>query len=183
MDQMVYLNAILLPSDGRPPSLVELMLSPMAHPSNPASYANPPAFMPHPEVFMDYIAEIGARAWKYQVSLKSRALCFPCKCASRLINSACIPKLVEALDGMNKKFANPYIIFYPTVSRDGMPFPVNKCIKDIQGKAFKEPHAWRGNIVIAKYRDDPFTSMIDASMADFAILKNFLLTHGCPHKA
>ncbi|TEB35535.1 hypothetical protein FA13DRAFT_1811228 [Coprinellus micaceus] len=157
MDQMVYLNAILLPSDGRPPSLVELMLSPMAHPSNPASYSNPPAFMPHPEVFMDYIAEIGAGAWKYQ--------------------------LVEALDGMNKKFANPYIIFYPTVSRDGMPFPVNKCVKDIQGKAFKEPHAWRGNIVIAKYRDDPFTSMIDASMADFAILKNFLLTHGCPHQA
>jgi hypothetical protein len=83
---------------------------------------------------------------------------------------------------MNKKFANPYIVFYPTVSRDGMPFPVNKCVKDIQGKAFKEPHAWRGNIVIAKYRDDPFTSMIDVSMADFAILKNFLLTHGCPHQ-
>lgn len=153
---MIYLSAIMLPSDGRPPSIVELMLSPMAHPSNPASYSDPPAFMPHPEVFMDYIAEIGSRAWKYQ--------------------------LVEALDGMNKKFANPYIIFYPVVSRDGMPFPVNKCVKDIQGKAFKEAVAWRGNVVIAKYRDNPFTSMIDATMADFPILKNYLLTHGCPRQ-
>lgn len=33
---------------------------------------------------------------------------------------------IEALDGMNKKFANPYMIFYPVVSRDGTPFPYNK---------------------------------------------------------
>jgi hypothetical protein len=81
---------------------------------------------------------------------------------------------------MNKKFANPYILFYPVLSRDGMPFPINKCIRDIQGKSFKEQVAWRGNLVIAKYRDNPFSSMIDASMADFPILKNYLLTHGCP---
>lgn len=106
---------------------------------------------------MDYIAEgLGSRAWKYQ--------------------------LVEALDGMNRKFANPYIIFYPTVSRDGMPFPINKCIRDIQARAFREEVAWRGNIVIAKYRENPFTSMIDASMADFPILKNYLLTHGSPRQ-
>jgi hypothetical protein len=91
-----------------------------------------------------------------------------------------ILKLVEALDGMNRKFANPYIIFYPTVSRDGIPFPVNKCIRAIQGTAFQEQVAWRGNIVVAKYRDSPFSSMIDASMADFPILKNYLLTHGSP---
>lgn len=91
-------------------------------------------------------------------------------------------QLVEALDGMNRKFANPYIIFYPTVSRDGMPFPINKCIRDIQARAFREEVAWRGNIVIAKYRENPFTSMIDASMADFPILKNYLLTHGSPRQ-
>jgi len=113
--------------------------------------------MPHPEVFMDYVAEgLGSRAWKYQ--------------------------LVEALDGMNRKFANPYIIFYPTVSRDGMPFPVNKSIREIQGRAFNDEYAWRGNIVIAKYCDNPFSSMIDASMADFPILKNYLLTHGAPRQ-
>ncbi|KAK1217351.1 hypothetical protein PQX77_019986 [Marasmius sp. AFHP31] len=104
---------------------------------------------------MDYIAEgLGPRAWKYQ--------------------------LVEALDGMNRKFANPYIIFYPVASRDGMPFPVNKTIRNIQGTNFDEERAWRGNILVTKYRDNPFTSMMDASMADFAILKNYLMTHGSP---
>jgi len=84
---------------------------------------------------------------------------------------------------MNRKFANPYIIFYPAVSRDGMPFPINKSIREIQGQAFKEEYAWRGNIVIAKYCDSPFSSMIDASMADFPILKNYLLTHGAPKQS
>jgi hypothetical protein len=88
--------------------------------------------------------------------------------------------MVEALDGMNKKFANPYIIFFPTVSRDGMPFPINKCIREMQGRAFSEETAWRGNIVIAKYRDNPWTSLLDATMADFPLLRNYLMTHGPP---
>lgn len=83
---------------------------------------------------------------------------------------------------MNRKFANPYIIFYPTVSRDGMPFPINKTIRDIQARAFKEEYAWRGNIVVAKYRDNPFSSMTNASMSDFPILKNYFLTHGAPRQ-
>ncbi|RDB20547.1 hypothetical protein Hypma_012454 [Hypsizygus marmoreus] len=156
MDQLNSYEALLFPSDGRPPSLVQLMTSPMSS-THHGSYTTSPSRMPHPEVHMDYVAEgLGSRAWKYH--------------------------LVEALDGMNRKFANPYIIFYPTVSRDGMPFPVNKCIRDIQSRAFKEESAWRGNIVIAKYRDNPFSSMIDASMADFPILKNYLLTHGAPRQ-
>ncbi|KAG7091142.1 hypothetical protein E1B28_010196 [Marasmius oreades] len=153
MEQIVYFDAILFPSDGRSPSLIQLMTSPMAVGHHAAHIS--PTRMPHPEVHMDYIAEgLGHRAWKYQ--------------------------LVEALDGMNRKFANPYVIFYPVISRDGMPFPVNKVIRDIQGENFVEEVTWRGNIVVAKYRDNPFTSMIDASMADFPIVKNYLLTHGCP---
>jgi hypothetical protein len=89
-------------------------------------------------------------------------------------------KLVEALYGMNQKFANPYIIFYPTLSQDGALFPINKCIREIQGHTFREEHAWRGNIVVAKCCENPFTSMMDASMADFAILKNYLRTYGAP---
>jgi hypothetical protein len=81
---------------------------------------------------------------------------------------------------MNRKFANPYIVFYPIVSRDGMPFPFNKAIREIQGRAFREEFAWRGDIIVAKYRDSPFSSMMDASMADFPLLKNYLLTHGAP---
>ncbi|KII95987.1 hypothetical protein PLICRDRAFT_170575 [Plicaturopsis crispa FD-325 SS-3] len=151
MDQLAACEAILFPSDGRPPHLISLMSSPMPPPHQSSR-------MPHPEVYMDYVAEgLGLRAWNYQ--------------------------LVEALDGMNKKFANPYCIFYPIISRDGMPFPVNKCIREIQGRAFREDAAWRGNIIIAKYRDSPFTSMVDASMADFPILKNYLLTHPAPQSS
>jgi hypothetical protein len=86
---------------------------------------------------------------------------------------------------MNKKFANPYIIYYPVVSRDGMPFPVNRTVRDIQeevnkGRRLREDQLWRGNIVAAKFADDQFAQMIDASMADFPILKNFLGTHASP---
>jgi len=81
------------------------------------------------------------------------------------------------LDGMNRKFANPYVIFYPVLSRDGMPFPVNKCLKEIQGPNFRENLAWRGNLVIAKYRDAQLSALMDATMADFPLLKNYLTTH------
>jgi hypothetical protein len=89
---------------------------------------------------------------------------------------------------MNKKFANPYIIYYPVVSRDGMPFPVNRTVRDIQeevnkGRRLREDQLWRGNLVAAKFADDRFTQMIDASMADFPILKNFLGTHPFPGSA
>jgi hypothetical protein len=67
-------------------------------------------------------------------------------------------QLVEALHGMNRNFTNPYVIFYPTVSRDGMPFAINKAIRGIQGQGFRESLAWRGNIIIAKYRESPFSS-------------------------
>jgi len=81
------------------------------------------------------------------------------------------------LDGMNKKFANPYVIFYPVLSRDGMPFPVNKCLKEIQGSNYRENLAWRGNLVIAKYRDEQLSVLMDANMADFPLLKNYLSNH------
>lgn len=94
-------------------------------------------------------------------------------------------KFVEALEMMNKKFANPYIIYYPVVSRDGMPFPANRTVRDIQeemnkGRRLGEDQLWRGNLVVAKFADDRFTQMMDASMADFPILKNFLGTHPSP---
>ena len=84
------------------------------------------------------------------------------------------------LDGMNKKFANPYVIFYPVLSRDGMAFPINKCLKEIQGPNYRESAAWRGNLVIAKCRDEQFSAFVDANMADFPILKNYLSKHYPP---
>jgi hypothetical protein len=86
---------------------------------------------------------------------------------------------------MNKKFANPYIIYYPVLSRDSMPFPVNCTVRGIQeevnkGRRLCEEQLWLGNLVAAKFTDDRFTQMMDASMADFPILKNFLGTHASP---
>jgi hypothetical protein len=89
---------------------------------------------------------------------------------------------------MNKKFAQPYIIYYPVISRDGMPFPVNRTVRDVQEEVNKgrrlredtEEQLWRGDLVAAKFADDQFTQMMAASMADFPILKNFLSTHASP---
>ena len=70
-----------------------------------------------------------------------------------------------------------YIIYYPTVSRDGMPFPINKCIREIQGSFYEETSAWRGNIVIVKYKDARYSEIVGASMADFPLIKNYFSTH------
>jgi hypothetical protein len=148
MDQMIGFDAILFPSDGRAPHLVKLMTSPTSGP-DPHAPGALYVRMPHPEIHMDYIAEIGSRAWKYQV----------CPLQINFFSKYSLQtQLVEALDGMNRNFTNPYVIFYPTLSRDGMPFPVNKAIREIQGGNYSEPSAWRGNIVVAKYRDSPFSS-------------------------
>ncbi|EPS99992.1 hypothetical protein FOMPIDRAFT_1123452 [Fomitopsis schrenkii] len=149
MDQMLAFDAILFPADERPPHLVSLMTSPLT-----TQVSHPPAFyrcgrMPHPEMYIDYIAEgLGSRSWRSQV--------------------------IELLEGMTKKFATPFVIFYPTISRDGMPFPINKCIKEIQGNKHCKTKAWRGNVVVAKFRDQEYASMMDATMADFPIVKNWL---------
>ncbi|TFY58568.1 hypothetical protein EVJ58_g6347 [Rhodofomes roseus] len=155
MDQMLAYDAILFPADERPPHLVSLMTSPLTTPM-----PNPPepfrcGRMPHPEMYMDYIAEgLGPRSWRFQV--------------------------IENLEGMTRKFATPYIVFYPIVSRDGMPFPLNKGVREIQGDNYEEAKAWRGNLVVAKYRDQEYASMMDASMADFPIVKNWLSKKPAP---
>ncbi|KAG6919323.1 hypothetical protein DXG01_007456 [Tephrocybe rancida] len=169
------------------------MTSPMTAPHH-GTYTTVPSRMPHPEVYMDYVSENAAAPWVlFNILPRLRKALDPelgnimwaLILTSRYFfdSGLLVSQLVEALDGMNRKFSNPYIIFYPTISRDGMPFPVNKSIREIQGHAYKEETAWRGNIVIAKYRDgNPFSSMMDASMADFAILRNWLLTHGSPRQ-
>lgn len=69
MDQLVAYDALVFPTDDRQPHLVALMTSPInlqagTIPAEPYRCRR----MPHPEVFMDYIAEgLGARAWSYRV--------------------------------------------------------------------------------------------------------------------
>ncbi|KAF9487119.1 hypothetical protein BDN71DRAFT_1437087 [Pleurotus eryngii] len=56
----------------------------------------------------------------------------------------------------------------------------NRLLREIQGTTFKERSAWRGYIIVTKYQDNPFSSMINASIADFPILKNYFTTRGSP---
>lgn len=65
-------DAIVFPADERPPRVVQLMTTtlpgPILNPSPPYRCGQ----MPHPEVFMDYIAEnLGHRAWKFVVRTSS----------------------------------------------------------------------------------------------------------------
>jgi len=70
MDQLMSFEALLFPSDGRHPHMVALTTSPALMPDPLAPYSGLPMRLPHPEVYMDYIAEgLGSRAWSYQVRM------------------------------------------------------------------------------------------------------------------
>ena len=89
-----------------------------------------------------------------------------------------LAQVARGLDQTDKPFQNPYIIFYPVTSRDDARFPVNRMIRSIQQNNFKREKAWRGNIVVAKYRDPAYSAMMDMSVGDYALLSNYLLN--CP---
>ncbi|KAJ7067940.1 hypothetical protein C8F01DRAFT_1116267 [Mycena amicta] len=151
--QPQYFRCVLFPADpNRQPSVVQVMTSPMVYSAQPGPR------MPHPEAHMDSIAPAvaGGRAWDYII--------------------------LESLQGMNKQFSQPYIVFYPTVSQDGSPFPINASIRNIQGPNFREQDAWRGNVIIGKFadRDAPFHSFMDAGMADFPLMRNFIRSRYSP---
>ncbi|KAJ3524965.1 hypothetical protein NM688_g8474 [Phlebia brevispora] len=158
MDTLISYDVLVIPSDdSRTPHLASLMTSPLEitdESSSRMAEVYRAKRMPHPEILMDHIEKgIGPRAWRFQN--------------------------LEALDGMNRGFDEPYIIFFPAVSVDGLPFPVNRYIKHIQGELFDENKAWRGNIVIAKYSNPQYETTKSISMADFPIIKNYLSNHGC----
>ncbi|GJE96053.1 hypothetical protein PsYK624_122460 [Phanerochaete sordida] len=94
----------------------------------------------HPEVFMDWIHENDqVPRWNSHV--------------------------IRRLDGMTKDFDNPFIIFYPTRSKDGMPFPVNVCVSTSQKSKMPETihkkKRWRGDIVVAKLKGSSSMAMGD----------------------
>ncbi|KAH9914573.1 uncharacterized protein B0H18DRAFT_1125451 [Fomitopsis serialis] len=146
---MFEFKAIIIPAGNRPPRLVDLKASPLATPAH-----HPPGpfrcgLIPHPELYYDRIAYgLGPRSWQFEP--------------------------VESLEGMSRRFATPYIVFYPTVSSDGLPFPINKCAREIQGDRFEAANAWRGDLIIAKYIGQDYAQMTHASMSDFPIVKNWL---------
>ncbi|EPS94021.1 hypothetical protein FOMPIDRAFT_1135053 [Fomitopsis schrenkii] len=145
--QTLSYDSIFFPSDERLPRLVSLPTSPLSKP-----LGDPPFWcgrMPHPEMYMDYIAEgLGSRSWRWQV--------------------------IDRLEGMRVPFATPFIVFYPSVSRDGMPFEVNQGICQIKEKMVPDARSWRGSLLVAKFRDQQYSEYMNMSMADFPIIKNWL---------
>ena len=84
MDKMVSFDAILFPADERAPHLVPLMTSDTSTfppPGQSGSQPPPPPStkIPHPEMYMDFIAEgVGARAWQHHVSFTPPSMAFAC---------------------------------------------------------------------------------------------------------
>ena len=74
MDKMISFDAILFPADERAPHLVSLMMSNTSSLlllGQPGSHQPPSAMakVPHPEMYMDFIAEgVGVRPWQHHVS-------------------------------------------------------------------------------------------------------------------
>jgi hypothetical protein len=88
---------------------------------------------------------------------------------------------------MTRPFAKPYyIVFYPVVARDEISFPINKSSVPLcKGKHYDEENPWRGDIVVAKLSGPMqfqahFSSITDASMADFAVITNHFYTSIAP---
>ncbi|GJE91715.1 hypothetical protein PsYK624_078650 [Phanerochaete sordida] len=151
MEHSASYQAIFFPADDRLPHLVTLTATRLrTEPNSGAPYRC--GHMPHPEVFMEHLADArGAPAWSYTA--------------------------IDRLEGMSQPLARPYVLFAPAAARDGQPFPRNTYVRDVQGAFYEDDRAWRGNIVVAKYADLQFSAMVDASMADFPIVKNWLTTH------
>ncbi|KAH9923232.1 uncharacterized protein B0H18DRAFT_878847 [Fomitopsis serialis] len=146
---MQHFDAVIFPVDEQPPYLVTLYASPLAAPIQNPLEPYRCGCVPHPEMYFDHIAPgLGPRSWRFEP--------------------------IQRLMGMLKNLPVAYIAFYPTVSSDGMTFPINKCAREIQGDGHQPSNAWRGDIVVAKYGSE-FVTLMNASMADFPIIKNWLL--------
>ncbi|KAI0054752.1 hypothetical protein BV25DRAFT_1789715, partial [Artomyces pyxidatus] len=156
MNHITFADVLVVPTGGRWPSIQRLSVTPVAFtdPYGLQTISDTTASVPHPEVFMEHIAKDTPQAWGSQI--------------------------IPALDGMNKEFTQPYILYYPSLSQDGMPFPINNTLAEIQGKKFDKERAWRGNLVIAKYTDKTYTRLTHMSIADYPVLKNYLSTHYPP---
>ncbi len=72
---MPTFDAIVFPADDRPPHIVPLMISALSLPASSSAEPYRCGRAPHPEVYMDYIADqLGSHAWRYHVRLISSTL-------------------------------------------------------------------------------------------------------------
>jgi len=150
MDNITPSEALLFPADGRIPHLVQLTSSTMMS-TNPTNGHTIVYRMPQPQVHMNYIATNTLdRVWD-----------------SRVITHIPYARI----------FQHPYVVFFPVLSQSGAPFPVNQNLCEIQGKNYKESDPWMGDIVVAKYWDHAYGTLMDCAMADYPLIKNWFLYH------
>jgi hypothetical protein len=158
--QETKFHVILFPADGRAPHLVNMPVSAVGPDYYMYSIYSPEAaLVPHPEIHMEYIAVAETIGGPAHQALR-----------------------VDALDFMTTKLTRPYTIFYPVIARDGMPFPINKCVREIQQGRGLIGNQWRGDLVVAAYSDATYTALVPAKMSDFPIIKNFFMTNMSPVK-
>lgn len=144
-------EAILFPADGRTPHLVDLMSSILTTP-DPMTGQLYQQRIPYPQVHMNYIAtNTTHRVWESRVSCLWFATSFPSSClfvqgySQYIIRQVDIGyyDLMKALTIQRfvpkRNFQYPYVVFFPILSQSGAPFPINLNIRDIQGRAFREP--------------------------------------------
>ncbi|KAF8529279.1 hypothetical protein BU17DRAFT_37213 [Hysterangium stoloniferum] len=151
MDTLSPTDAILFPADGRTPHLVQLMSSTVTS-TDPMTGRMVAHRIPHPQVHMNYIAtNTSHRVWDSRASLHYYS--------------------VILFGDIHKwNFQYPYVVFFPILSQSGVSFPMNLNVREIQGKLFKETHAWRGDIVVAKYWDHPYGTLMDCAMSDYPMI-------------
>lgn len=70
MNPPLSYDAIVFPADGRPPHLVPLSITPVIHRDPFTGELELVSAMPHPEVFMDNIADdLDKRVWQWEVNI------------------------------------------------------------------------------------------------------------------
>jgi hypothetical protein len=87
---------------------------------------------------------------------------------------------VDKLEGMTCQLYHSFIIFYQVSEPDTTPFPRNTHIRILQAEKHNREDAWRGDIVIAKARNeiDVFSALVDITTADIALIHNYFRRSG-----
>ncbi|KAL6304375.1 hypothetical protein BKA93DRAFT_733391, partial [Sparassis latifolia] len=91
------------------------------------------------------------------------------------LSGSCKLHIIHKLDGMHRPLPNPYGIFTPGMSNNGLPFTRNKCISSMVGSRLPNNTDWKGDIIIVKYRDNTHQDFLDLTMSEFPIVKNYFI--------
>ena len=98
-----------------------------------------------------------------------------------LSGSGLVCERIASLYGMNRTFSDAFVVFYAAGQRSEAALAVNACIAEIQGRGFREQAAWRGDVVVVKYRNVDNGDIVCCPASDFPLVKNFFALHYPQH--